>query len=70
MNMISVEDLDHKEAMSQMPSLIKAYLRMGARVGDGAFVDTKFNTVDIGIIIEVESMDRRYRELYGRLEKI
>ena len=50
-----------------MPSLIKAYLRMGAKVGNGAFVDTKFNTVDIGIIIEVELMDSKYKELYGRL---
>ena len=70
MNMISVEKLDHGKAMSQMPSLIKAYLRMGAKVGDGAFVDTKFNTIDIGIIIEVELMDIKYKEFYGRLEKI
>ena len=70
MNIISVEKLDYRKAMSQMPSLIKAYLRMGAKVGNGAFVDTKFNTVDIGIIIEVELMDIKYKELYGRLEKI
>lgn len=70
MNMISVEELDYRKAMSQMPSLIKAYLRMGARVGDGAFVDTKFNTVDIGIIIEVELMGSKYKKLYGRLERV
>ena len=70
MNMISVRELDHKKALLQLPSLIKAYLRMGAKVGDGAFVDTKFNTVDIGIIIEVKLMNSKYRELYGQLEKV
>ena len=70
MNMISIDELDYRKALLQMPSLIKAYLRMGARVGQGAFVDTNFNTVDIGIIIKVELMDSKYKELYGRLEKV
>ena len=70
MNMISVHELDYTKAMLQMPSLIKAYLRMGAEVGEGAFVDTNFNTVDIGIMIKVELMNSKYKELYGRWEKI
>ena len=70
MDMISVRELDYRKAMLQMPSLIKAYLRMGAEVGEGAFVDLNFNTVDIGIIIKVELMDSKYKELYGRLEKV
>ena len=65
MNMILFEKLDQIKAMQQMPSLIKAYLRMGARVANGAFVDTKFNTIDIGIVIDVDLMDRKYKELYG-----
>lgn len=70
MNMIPFEELDQRKAMFEMPSLIKAYLRMGARVGNGAFVDTKFNTVDIGIIIEVKLMDMKYKKLYGQSKQI
>ena len=66
MNMFPIDKLDYRKALLQMPSLIKAYLRMGARVGDGAFVDTNFNTVDIGVIINVQLMDIKYKELYGR----
>ena len=66
MSMVSSKELDQRKAMSQMPSLIKAYIKMGAKVGDGAFVDFKFNTIDIGIIIEVGLMDRRYKQLYDR----
>ena len=67
MNMMPLEELDQRKGMQQMPSLLKAYLRMGAKVGNGAFVDTKFNTIDIGIIIEVNLMDKKYKKLYGRL---
>ena len=47
MSIIPLDFLDYKKAMDQMPSLLKAYLRMGAQVSDGAFIDTKFNTIDI-----------------------
>ncbi len=46
------DTLDRVAAVRQMPALIKAYLRLGAMVGEGAFVDYAFNTVDICIIFE------------------
>ena len=39
-------------AMRQVPSLIKTYLRAGARVGEGAYVDRAFNTVDVCMVLE------------------
>jgi putative hemolysin len=65
MNIIPLEKLNHEKALLEMPSLIKAYLRLGAKVGEGAYIDTKFNTIDIGIIIEIDIMNDRYKELYG-----
>ncbi|MFA8443201.1 GNAT family N-acetyltransferase [Yoonia sp.] len=52
---MAIEDtdtLDRLAAVRKMPALIKAYLRLGATVGEGAFVDYDFNTVDICVILE------------------
>jgi len=57
--------LDAKAAMKAMPPLIKAYLRLGAFVGDGAVIDRQFGTTDVLIIMPVERIDPRYFEHYG-----
>ncbi|WP_299815357.1 GNAT family N-acetyltransferase [uncultured Jannaschia sp.] len=41
-----------RSAMRHVPSLIKTYLRAGAVVGDGAYVDRAFNTVDVCMVLE------------------
>lgn len=48
-----------------LPPLIKAYLRVGAKVGDGAFVDRDFNTVDVFMIMPVERIVGRYGRRFG-----
>jgi len=48
-----------------LPPLIKAYLRVGAKVGDGAFVDHAFNTVDVFMIMPVERIVGRYGRRFG-----
>ncbi len=40
-------------AMRDVPALIKTYLRAGAWVGDGAYVDAAFNTVDVCILLDL-----------------
>ena len=30
-----------------LPALMKGYMRLGGFVGDGAFIDYEFNTVDV-----------------------
>lgn len=49
-----------KAALQMLPPLIKAYLRVGAMVGDGAFVDRQFNTVDVSVVMPVELIAERY----------
>ncbi len=44
MDLVAEADLDRRAAMLQVPALIKAYLRLGGFVGEGAFVDHAFNT--------------------------
>jgi len=49
----------------RLPPLVKAYLRVGAKVGDGAFVDRAFNTVDVSMVMPVERIVGRYGRRFG-----
>lgn len=60
------DDMDRKTAMTQMPSLIKAYLRLGGGVGDGAHVDHKFNTTDVCLVLDVNKTSDKIRRLYTK----
>jgi len=66
MALLDEADLDRKAAMLQMPSLIKAYLRLGGMVGEGAYVDHDFNTVDVCLLMDTSRMVNRYKEFYQR----
>lgn len=57
MDLVDEAQLDRREAMVQMPSLIKAYLRLGGCVGEGAFIDEAFNTTDVCLIMDTKHMD-------------
>lgn len=54
MDLLPACDIDRRQAMAQMPSLIRAYLRIGGMVGDGAFVDHAFGTTDICLLLEAD----------------
>ncbi len=66
LNQMPVEQIDRKLALREIPSLIKAYLRLGGFVGDGAFVDHEFNTVDVCLIMDTKRMVTKYRDFYAR----
>ena len=57
-----------KAALQQMPALIKAYLRLGGKVGDGAFVDQAFNTVDVCLTLDTADLAARSK-LFLMLEE-
>lgn len=57
MNLIAQQDLDRKAAMLAIPPLIKSYLRLGGFVGDGAYVDHAFNTVDVCLVLDTAQMN-------------
>lgn len=50
---LRVEGTAPRSAMAGVPALIKSYLRAGAWVGDGAFVDRDFNTVDVCMVMDM-----------------
>lgn len=65
MNLVPKADLDRKRAMLDTPALIKAYLRLGGFVGEGAFIDHAFNTTDVCLILDTARMNERQRKIYA-----
>lgn len=66
MDLIPAAQLDRKTAMAAIPALIKAYLRLGGFVGDGAWVDRPFNTTDVCLVMDTGQMSARHRDFYIR----
>ena len=65
MDLIAPDQLDRRAAMLQVPALIKAYLRLGGGVGEGAFVDRAFNTTDICLVMDTAALNARTRAIYS-----
>ncbi len=65
MNLMPKEEVDAKRALGLLPPLVKGYLRIGARIGDGAVIDRQFGTTDVLIILPVEDIEQRYITYYG-----
>lgn len=65
MDLVPPERIDRKRAVVATPALIKAYLRLGGFVGDGAFVDHAFNTTDICLILDTARMNEKQRRIYA-----
>lgn len=67
MNRMRPEEIVRPRAMQAIPALIKAYLRLGGFVGDGAWRDEGFNTVDVMLVMDTARMQARYRDYYTRI---
>jgi putative hemolysin len=66
MDLVPAEELDRKAAMVAMPALIKAYLRLGGFVGEGAWIDDAFKTTDVCLVMDTARMSQRHRAWYIR----
>lgn len=64
MDLIAPDRLDRREAMVAMPALIKAYLRLGGMVGEGAFIDRAFNTTDVFLLMDTAAMSAKHKHFY------
>lgn len=65
MNRVAIDAADMRKALVALPPLIKGYLRLGAMVGNGAVIDTGFNTTDVLIILPISGISDRYISHYG-----
>lgn len=58
--------VDSKRVQAQLPPLIKGYLRLGGFVGDGAVIDTQFNTIDVAVVVKTDLVTDKYIRHYER----
>ncbi|QXT38455.1 GNAT family N-acetyltransferase [Gymnodinialimonas ceratoperidinii] len=66
MPLIAADALDRPAAIRAMPALIKAYLRLGGFVGEGAYIDRAFNCIDVCLVIDVARMSPTHRAIYQK----
>jgi putative hemolysin len=65
MNLLPSDQVHTKSVMNKLPPLIKGYLRVGAWVGDGAYIDRQWNSVDVFILVKTDKITPKYMEHYG-----
>jgi len=66
MDRVPLEAIDPTRVRRETPPLVKGYLRLGGRVGDGAVVDHGFNTIDVCVVLPVDAVKDRYVKHYYR----
>ncbi|WP_456388155.1 l-ornithine N(alpha)-acyltransferase [Profundibacter sp.] len=66
MDLMPSEQIDKRAALKAMPTLIKAYLRLGGYVGEGAYIDHSFNTTDVFLVIDGKKISEKQRTLYTK----
>ncbi len=59
-------EIDARQVLVSLPPLIKGYLRLGGFVGDGAVVDTQFNTTDVAIVVQSDLVTGKYYRHFER----
>jgi L-ornithine Nalpha-acyltransferase len=65
MNRLPKKAVEAKAALRALPPLIKGYLKLGARFGEGAVIDRKFGTTDVFVALPVGAINPRYIEHFG-----
>ena len=66
MNLIPRDQIDVRQALREMPPLIRAYIRLGGWIGDGAVIDSQFSTTDVFVILYMENVPEKYHAHYER----
>jgi len=58
--------IDIRRTLATLPPLIKGYLRLGGFVGDGAVIDSQFNTTDVAVVVKTDLVTDKYYRHYER----
>jgi putative hemolysin len=66
MRRLERDAIDPKRALAALPPLIKGYLRLGGFVGDGAVIDSQFNTTDVAVVVKTDMVTESYYRHYER----
>ncbi len=66
MDLMPVEAINPKRVWRALPALLRGYLRVGAFVGDGAFIDRQFGTTDVFVVLPVANIETRYLDHFTK----
>lgn len=66
MNLREKDSFDAKRVFAGLPPLIKGYLRLGASIGDGAYIDRQWNSIDVCIVMPTHLVTEKYFKHYQR----
>ncbi|MHB2166607.1 l-ornithine N(alpha)-acyltransferase [Alsobacter sp. R-9] len=64
-DLLPVGAVDSRRTLHGLPPLLKGYLRLGARIGEGAVVDHQFGTTDVLVVLPTEFIPARYLGHFG-----
>ena len=65
MNLLPKNHIDVHAALRALPPLIKSYVRLGAKFGEGAVLDERFGTIDVFAVLRIEDICARYIRYFG-----
>jgi putative hemolysin len=65
MTVLDTKAIDARKGVASLPPLLKAYLRAGAKFGDGAVIDAQFGTTDVFTVLPLGDLEDRYQNYYG-----
>lgn len=65
MGILEKTAVDARRGIAALPPLVKAYLRVGAKFGNGAVIDQQFGTVDVFTIMPLAEIEDRYIAHFG-----
>ena len=69
MRRLASQEIDPTRAMLEMPPLLKAYLRLGGFIGDGAVIDSQFQTTDVCVIVKTDLITDKYAKHYQTMAR-
>lgn len=59
------EQVDHKQALRELPALVKGYLRMNGSFGHGVYIDNECHCVDVAVVVQTKLLKETYGKRYG-----
>lgn len=54
------------KVFKSLPSLIKAYISVGSKFGDGAVIDYDFRSIDVFTYVDIHNIDDRVKKYYAK----
>jgi putative hemolysin len=70
MGILEAGGVDARKGIAALPPLVKAYLRVGAKFGNGAVIDKQFGTIDVFTIMQIAEIEDRYIAHFGGPEDV